>query len=114
MQRATKVLFDYTSCRFPHVYFAIGKTSTQIGYSNKLSIKEQLGRHKNAQVVIYRHDKPKELVTFLKKKYFAFQSSPKTGQYYSCGYESASHFCRSHGAVYSFPMGYDLQVRLVV
>lgn len=95
--------FDYTKHHFPHVYFAIKGNVVRIGFSNCLTIQGQVSRNKGSDVVIFKHDNPRELATRLKKKYFAFQVDTKKSIYHSCMFDSADKWCRQNGAIYYYP-----------
>jgi len=100
--------FDYTRHFYPHIYFAIKGNIVKIGFSNCLTIKNQVSRHKHFDVVIFKHDNPKGLATQLKKKYFSFQVDTKKSIFHSCMFESANVWCRQNGAIYYYPVyGYS-------
>jgi hypothetical protein len=104
----SRKVFDYTRHSIPHVYFAIMGDVVKIGFSNTLTIKRQVSRNKGSNVVIFKHDNPRELVNRLKKKYFSFQLDTKKSVYYSCMFESANIWCRKNGAIYYYPFyGYS-------
>jgi hypothetical protein len=104
LKRFSTRAFNYTKCQFPHVYFAVTGNTCKIGYSNVLSIAQQVSKHKNADIVIFRHNNPKQMSDFLKKKYTCFKINTNRPLFISCVFDDASMCCRLNGGVYSYPL----------